>query len=850
MAKFEEIGVIAVVDGFEAFVLKLTAMDKNVKKFGRGAVTASGGIRLLNLGLKTVAVAGAAAIAVMGAIAVGVVKIASESVQTAASFESAFAGILKTTNNLGTNLFNLTEIGESVFQQFRDLASEIPMSFEELAKIGEFAGQLGIPEQALAGFTETVAALGVSTELTTEEASLGLARLGNVYGITADKMADNTERLGSTIVFLGNNFNALEPEILNFASMMSGTAAAVNITQDELLAISTAFVSAGVRAEAGGSSIQRVLLEMSKSVQQGGSALQDWADATGLTAEEFSDLWGAEGGPAQAFNMFVQELAEAGEGASLILEDLDVDTIRVLRTFLAGAGAAEILDDALVGAASAWEQNTALAREAEIRYTTLDSQMQILKNRFRDMGATIGMMLIPGLQDLLTGIQPLIDGIEMGLEPAIQTIVDSIERNLIPALGNLFEAFTGISLEQLGATLPTDTLASQMEAGMVEFDMSGVEAVADGVKGIGEAAATHIENFSRFVDKLAIFVGLVKDGGFKSGIKAFAEMELGIDSESIEMLGKFVELAGKFLIILFLVEGAVGAIVPIMGGLGAAIGFLISPVGLLILAIGALIGLILTMGPTVATAFEQLGTIIRVKMEEAGAAISEWATQATEDIGIWAESFGATISEFFTVTLPQKIQEGIEAARIKWDEFKESIREKWNEIKEVIGEKWDEITEGIGEWIQDSIDAIAEFGSNFVQAGRDIVNGIVDGINEIGSQISDAIIGLISDALALIGIELDSNSPSKVFAREVGEPISEGVAMGVDAKAGFAENSVVQMATGTVQAAQMMVPQGNTTTQSIDKSFSIGDLNMTATPEDPISVAQRVAMVAQLAAGA
>jgi TP901 family phage tail tape measure protein len=839
MAKFEEIGVVAVVNGFEAFVLKLTAMNKNVKKFGKGAATASGGVRLLNMGLKAVAVAGAAAIAVMGAIAVGVVKIASESVQTAASFESAFAGILKTTNNLGTNLFDLTEAGETVFQQFRDMAKEIPLSFEELAKIGEFAGQLGIPEQALAGFTETVAALGASTELTTEEAALGLARLGNVYGITADQMAENTEKLGSTIVFLGNNFNALEPEILRFAENMAGTAAAVNITQDELLAISTSFVAAGVRAEAGGSSIQRVLLEMSKAVQNGGKDLQKWAEASGKTADEFADLWGKEGGPARAFEAFVQGLAEEGEGAALVLEDLDVDTIRVLRTFLAGAGAADILTEALDGAGNAWEQNTALAREAEIRYATLDSQVQVMKNRFRDMGTTIGLMLIPALTDFIKKAQPFIEAIAENIGPAVATIGDSIRENLLPALGDLITAFTGEE---------------------IDFDKFNPEALGEGVRNFGDAVAEKIEDISGFIDQLTILKGFIDEFGAIEGVELFARDELKIPEDVIRQWSDFIKFAGIFLGIIAALQIAVSVIVPILTGLGAVMAVIGAPVLLLVSLIGLLIGLIITIGPKVATAFEQLGVIIRVKMEEAGQAIADWATRTSETFSIWiqetitkirewATNLGQTIANFFTVTIPEKIASGIEIVRAKLDEFRTAVSEKWEAIKLAISEKWDEITEGLSKWINDSIDKLGENISKFVQVGKDIVNGIVDGIKANASQFIAAILKMARDAWGTITGFFGIESPSKLMEKTVGKPIAQGVAMGVEDESGVAERAVLQMATGTVQAAQMVMPTMAGNSQSIDRSVSIGDLNVTATPEDPISMAQRVAMVAQLQAG-
>lgn len=809
MAKFEEIGVVAVVDGFEAFVLKLTSMNKNVKKFGTAAATAAGGISVLSTVLKTVAYAGAAAVAVIGAIAVGIAKLTASSIQTAASFETAFAGVLKTTNTLGTNLYNLTDAGEVVFQQFRDLAKQIPMSFEELSRIGELAGQLGVPEMALASFTETIAALSVSTDLTAEEATLGLARISNVYGVTADEMAMNTERLGSTITWLGNNFAATEPEILTFARMMAGTAEAVNISQAELLAIGTAFTAAGVNAEAGGSSIQRVLLEMSSAVQRGGKDLRKWATATGLTADEFADAWGTEGGPAKIFNQFVQELAQSGEGASLVLENLDVDTIRVLRTFLAGAGAAENLELALAGATQAWDENTQLAREASIRYETLDSKVQILKNRFRDMGTTLGMMLVPHIESFLDKIGPIIDGIENGIGPAFETIASSIRNNLIPALNDLFFAFTGLSFEQLFAELPTESLAAQMEPGVLEFDTSGADAVASGIENIGKKIADNIESFSTFVDKLSEFVTLSKENGFIEGIVLFKG---GTADDLVAIQGTLdgVNVALKILAI------TLGTI-----AVAFAIAFVIA--NPLVVAIGILLGLLISVGPTVRTAFSQLGAIISYYIGIAGTAIANWAI----NIGLWFTNIGTTIADWAT-------QAGEDI--VSW-----------------IGTAGEDIstffTETLPEFFQNAIDTMETWISNFVEAGENIIDGIVEGLNKAGHKIVETIVSYVTDAWNAVMDFFGISSPSKLMAKTVGEPIMEGVAVGVKKEGDAPENAMLQSMMGVVNMADMLLPSNSYTTTSTDRSFNMGDINVTATPEDPMTMADRIAMMAMIVSG-
>ena len=68
---------------------------------------------------------------------------------------------------------------------------------------------------------------------------------------------------------------------------------------------------------------------------------------------------------------------------------------------------------------------------------------------------------------------------------------------------------------------------------------------------------------------------------------------------------------------------------------------------------------------------------------------------------------------------------------------------------------------------------------------------------------------------------------------------------GITKRADMAESAMLAMATRTVQAAQVIMPTAGTTTQSIDKSFNV-DMNVTATPETPVTIAQRLAQVQAL----
>jgi len=166
------------------------------------------------IGQITLAAVGAS-IAAVGAAISGFTYM---SVKDAISVESAFAGVVKTTDGLADQFGNLTPLGLRLKDMFRDLSKDIPIATEELMKIGEIGGQLGVPEDKLIEFTKVIAAMGVSTDLSTEQAAFGFATLTNVMGLSKDSF----DEIGSAIVRLGNTSNTTESRILGFAERIAG----------------------------------------------------------------------------------------------------------------------------------------------------------------------------------------------------------------------------------------------------------------------------------------------------------------------------------------------------------------------------------------------------------------------------------------------------------------------------------------------------------------------------------------------------------------------------------------------------------------------------------------------------
>ena len=88
--------------------------------------------------------------------------------QASMDFESAMTGVAKTTDLTDDELSAMSDA-------IKEMSTEIPATTEELAAIAESAGQLGIHKESLLDFTEIMAMLGTSTNMTADEAATSLS---------------------------------------------------------------------------------------------------------------------------------------------------------------------------------------------------------------------------------------------------------------------------------------------------------------------------------------------------------------------------------------------------------------------------------------------------------------------------------------------------------------------------------------------------------------------------------------------------------------------------------------------------------------------------------------------------
>lgn len=574
----------------------------------------------------------------------------------------------------------------------KDMSGVMPQSASEIAGVMEVAGQLGVRgTDNLLEFTKTMVMLGDATNLSSEEAATSIARVMNIMGTSGEDVS----RFGATIVDLGNNFATTESEIVSMTNRLAAGGKLAGLTEPEIMALATAMSSVGIEAEAGGTAMTQTFNEIEKAVANGGDTLAEFARVSGMSAEEFSSVWKTS--PITAIQSFISglgKLDEQGESAVLVLDNLGLTGIRQSNMLKSLGLASDLLADSIDTANNAWEENTALVNEAETRYGTTESKLAMLRNSAQNLAASFGELLTPMLDSLNQLIQGLIRWLSGLSDKQKQVIVDIL--------------------------------------------------------------------------KLVATIGPV-----------------------LLILGKIAKTVISVINIINKVKTVILALKPVIAALNAVLAA--NPIGIIIMAVAALVAAFIYLWNN-CEGFRQFWIDLWEDIKKAFKDVIDWIVNAFNDVVDFFSSIGEWISElpgklwnwlteiynnirkwgsdtlnsivdWFTTTwenittflseLPGKVWEWLKETFNKVVEWGSNI---WTKAREIISTFINRIVEGLRslpgkfkEWFTSAINYLRTLPSQMLQIGKNIFNGLWDGLKSIWNKLTGWIDGVVGKIRSLFG---------------------------------------------------------------------------------------------------
>lgn len=333
------------------------------------------------------------------ALTLPIVGLGKKAMDASVSFESAMAGVRKTVDGTQEDFERLEK---SIFS----MSEELPSSAVEIAAVMEAAGQLGVPIGNMEKFTRVMIDLGESTNLSADMAATELARFANIVQMPLDQV----DRLGSTIVYLGNNLATTEAEIVSMGARLAAAGTQAGLSEAEIMGFAGALSSVGIEAEAGGTAFSKLMIMMQTAVEKGDGLLEEFANVSGMSAEAFSKAFSEDAPTAiQAFLQGLGTMEEKGGSAILKLAEMGIEEVRLRDTVLRAAGAHELFAESIEMANAAWGENAALTKEAQQRYATMESRIEMLKNKLFKAFKGFGDAMAPDVEKVMVYLGKFLD---------------------------------------------------------------------------------------------------------------------------------------------------------------------------------------------------------------------------------------------------------------------------------------------------------------------------------------------------------------------------------------------------------------------------------------------------------
>lgn len=679
---------------------------------------------------------------VLETVAVGAT--AALPVKLAIDYESAMADVKKVVN------FDSADGFSKLSGEILGLTRSLPLAATELAQIAASGGQLGIAAPDIKQFTQTVAKMATAFDMSADAAGDSMAKLANVYRIPIAQIGN----LGDAINELSNSSPAKASDIVNALGRIGGTAKAFGLTETQAAALSNTFISLGKSPEVAATAINGMLIKLQTAEKQG-SKFQEALSSINMSAGDLKKKIGTDAQGALKDFLGTVNLVPKADRMGLLVDLFGLeyaDDVAVL------AGSMETYASSLSLVKDASSYKGSMEKEFQARAATTANNLQLLKNSLTELSINVGSAVLPGLNDLVGTIRPVVTQFatwakeNAGLVSGVIKLVAGAAALKLGVIGLSYGLSLGASgLNGIGIAM---SLVSS-KATVLNHALIGTR-LAPLISGVGSLTAM-LPSLSGAMAVLGGVIAATPIGWLIAGVAGVAAAGL--------LIYKYWEpikaWAGGFF------SGLMEGLKPI----GDAFSVAFSPLAPLFSGIGA------ALQPVIQW-FRELFTPVKMSGDALGRA------------GWSGMQFGQAVGTVLSGLL----------APLRW-------------VLEGIGEIPKAFSGGLGGvaalianftplglFYRAFAGVMNYFGiempAKFSDFGSMLVTGLVNGITGMAGAAKDAVVGLGDDVTTWFKDRLGIKSPSRVFMAAGGH-VAEGAALGITGQVGLVKKAALGMAAAT-----------------------------------------------------
>jgi TP901 family phage tail tape measure protein len=373
-------------------------MAKSLGLFGQEADTAMARVDRRFSKLSDGATAFAKKSFIVGAAIVAPLALAANE---AVKFEDKMADVAKTTGLSGDGL-------KKYGNELLTMSASTRTSIDDLIKISEVGGQLGVDNSELLSFTDAMnkfnVALGSDFSGGIEEASSQVGKIKSLFKETQGiKIAEAITRTGSAINELGAIGAGTSANITEFALRMGQLPGALRPSLQDTLALGTFLEESGLDAQVASGGLTRFFLVAGESIGKFGDQMH-------LTTSQAKNLLATN--PTD----FVKQFASSLDGLrpdqlATLLGKLGIGTQETIKVLGALGTNIDRVNKLQTVAGESFNAGSSLLDEYNKKNETTAANLEKAKNNMQALAIILGTELLPLISSALTTILPFVKSI-------------------------------------------------------------------------------------------------------------------------------------------------------------------------------------------------------------------------------------------------------------------------------------------------------------------------------------------------------------------------------------------------------------------------------------------------------
>ena len=312
----------------------------------------------------------------------------------AVQFESAMADVRKVVD------FETPQQFKEMNADILALSQSLPMSAEGIAQIVAAGGQSGIAREDLMAFAQDAVKMGIAFDITADQAGEMMAKWRTAFAMSQDEVVT----LADKVNYLSNVTAASSGDISDIVTRVGPLGEVAGVNAGQIAAMGASMAGVGVQSEIAATGIKNMML----GLVSGASATKSQAEAfaaLGLNATDVAQRMqtDAQGTIIDVLTR-IRELPKEAQAANL--KDLfGSESISAIAPLLTQLDNLKTNFDR-VGAASQYAGS--MQAEYEARAGTTANQLQLTKNNIMALAVSIGSVLLPPLNELLSSTSTVI----------------------------------------------------------------------------------------------------------------------------------------------------------------------------------------------------------------------------------------------------------------------------------------------------------------------------------------------------------------------------------------------------------------------------------------------------------